>query len=162
VPSAFEEVGMRGIVLTVFLGKVSRRRAIAFSALGFGLIHILNLATGREPVWVLGQVIWATSIGIFYGYVFIKTGSLLPSMIVHFLGNAFIGSLTGYLQSHASVEVQALYGVIFSVGIVPTVLMILWTRTFTSRWLRRTGDREAGSSEAPLLREARGPSGAGA
>jgi len=144
-PSIFEEAVFRGIVLTVFLGKYSERKAIIFSALGFGLIHLLNLASGRELVWVMGQVVWAFILGLFYGYVFVRTRSLLPSMIVHYLGNVFIGSLTGYMQSKASIEMQALYGVIFSLGIVPTTLMILWTRFFVSRWL--PSGQSPGSSE---------------
>ncbi|MCU0522669.1 MAG: CPBP family intramembrane metalloprotease, partial [Anaerolineae bacterium] len=59
IPSAFEEVAFRGIVLTVFLSRYSKRTSIVYSALGFGLMHLLNLAVGREPVWVLGQVVWA-------------------------------------------------------------------------------------------------------
>jgi hypothetical protein len=59
-------------------------------------------------------------------------------MIVHYLGNAFIGSLTGYIQAWASIEIQALYGVIF-VGIVPSTLMILWVRYFSSGWLPTSG-----------------------
>ena len=136
-PSVFEEVVFRGIVLTVFLGKYSERKAIIFSSLGFGLMHLLNLASGRELVWVMGQVIWAFILGLFYGHVFVRTRSLLPPMIVHYLGNVFIGSLTGYMQSRTSIEMQALYGVIFSLGIVPTTLMILWARFFSSRWLTR-------------------------
>lgn len=135
IPSLLEEVSWRGIVLTTFLNKYSERWAIVFSAIGFGLLHLLNLFTGRELIWVLGQVIWAFCIGLFYGYVFIKTKSLLPSMIVHYLGNAFIGSLTGYLQIRASVGMQALYGVIISLGIIPTAVMILWARFFIKRWL---------------------------
>jgi len=134
-PSIFEEAVFRGIVLTVFLGKVSERKAIIFSALGFGLMHLLNLAGGRELVWVLGQVVWGFILGLFYGYIFVRTRSLLPPMIVHYLGNVFIGSLTAYLQSRASIEMQALYGIIFSLGIVPTTLMILWTRFFVQKWL---------------------------
>ncbi len=135
IPSIFEEMAFRGIVLTVFLQRYSPRKSIIFSSLGFGLIHLLNLLMGREVNWVIGQVVWAFSIGLFYGYVFVKTRSLLPSMIVHYLGNVFIGSLTAYLQSRASIEVQALYGMLFSFGILPTMLMILWTRFFTSKWL---------------------------
>lgn len=129
-PSIFEEAVFRGIVLTVFLGEYSERQAIIFSALGFGLMHLLNLAGGRELVWVLGQVVWSFILGLFYGYIFVKTRSFLPLMIVHYLGNVFIGSLTGYMQSRASIEMQVLYGVIFSLGIIPTTLMILWTRFF--------------------------------
>ncbi len=66
-------------------------------------------------------------------------------MIVHYLGNVFIGSLTGYMQSRASIEVQALFCIIFSLGIVPTTLMILWTRFFLSRWL--TSDQTPGRDE---------------
>jgi membrane protease YdiL (CAAX protease family) len=134
-PSMLEEVAFRGVILTTFLNKYSERKSILFSSLGFGLIHLLNLIMGREWIWVLGQVVWAFTIGLFYGYVFVRTRSLLPSMIVHYLGNAFIGSLTGYLQARASIEIQAFYGVIFSLGILPTTLMILWARTFTSKWL---------------------------
>ncbi|MFO8037620.1 MAG: type II CAAX endopeptidase family protein [Anaerolineales bacterium] len=136
-PTMLEEVAFRGVILTTFLNKFSERKSILFSSLGFGLIHLLNLIMGRELIWVIGQVVWAFIIGLFYGYVFVRTRSLLPSMIVHYLGNAFIGSLTGYLQARASIEIQALYGVIFSLGIFPTTLMILWTRFFTSRWLPR-------------------------
>ena len=135
IPSIFEEIVFRGIVLTVFLSKYSKRKSIIFSSLGFGLIHILSLAVGGELVWVLGQVVWAFTIGLFYGYVFVKTRSLLPPMIVHYLGNVFISTLVGYIQIRASIEVQVLYGVILSLGVVPTALIILWARFFSSRWL---------------------------
>lgn len=142
IAGALEEVAFRGIVLTVFLGKYSERRSIIFSSLGFGLMHLLSLTSGRELVWVLGQVAWASIIGLFYGYVFVRTRSLLPPMIVHYLGNVFVGSLSGYMQSRASIEIQTLYGIILSFGAVPTTLMILWARFFASRWL--TGDASRG------------------
>lgn len=150
IPSMFEELVFRGIVLTTFLNKYSRNKAIAFSSLGFGLMHLLNLAMGREPVWVLGQVVWAFLIGLFYGYVFVRTSSLLPPMIVHYLGNAFIGSLTAYLQARAPLGIEVLYGVIFSLGLVPSTLMILWTRFFVSRWLPRP-ERLTGAGNSRLL-----------
>ncbi len=155
IPSMFEEIVFRGIILTVFLNRFSERKAILFSSAGFGLIHILNLATGSNLVWVLGQVVWAFSIGLFYGYVFTKTKSLLPSMLVHYLGNVFIGSLTGYLQAHASIEAQALYGVIFSFGLMPTALMILWTRYFSARWLPAVDQHDLPDLKANALQPSR-------
>jgi membrane protease YdiL (CAAX protease family) len=146
--SIFEEVVSRGILITTFLNKYKKNQAIIFSSLGFALMHILNLINGQEPIWVLGQVAWAFCIGLFYGYVFVNTQSLLPPMIVHYLGNAFIGSLTGYLQARASIEIQALYGVIFSLGIIPTTLMILWARFYISRWL------PVGKQRQPALAQA--------
>jgi len=147
-PSIFEEVGSRGIVLTVFLSKYSERKSIIFSSFGFGLMHLLNLINGADMVWVMGQITWAFIIGLFYGYVFVKTRSLLPPMIVHYLGNVFIGSLTGYMQASASVETQVLYGVTLSLGIVPATLMILWTKFFTSKWL--TADSHYKMPEAKI------------
>ena len=134
-PSIFEEAVFRGIVLTVFLSKYSEWKSIIFSSLGFGLMHLLNLLDGGDPVWILGQIAWAFSLGLFYGYVFVRTRSLLPPMIVHYLGNVFISTLLGYIQTRASIEVQVLYGVILSLGVVPTALMILWSNFFSSRWL---------------------------
>jgi membrane protease YdiL (CAAX protease family) len=135
IPSIFEEAAFRGIVLTVFLNKYSERKSIVFSSLGFGLIHALNLLNGADFVWVMGQIVWAFIIGLFYGYVFVKTRSLLPPMIVHYLGNVFISSLVGYIQTRASVEIQVLYGVTLSLGIIPTTFMILWTKFFVLKWL---------------------------
>ena len=135
IPSIFEEVAFRGIVLTVFLRKYSERQSIIFSSIGFGLMHALNLVGGADLVWTTGQVIWAFLIGLFYGYVFVRTRSLLPPMIVHYLGNVFISSLVGYIEARATIEIQVLYGVIFSLGVLPVTLMILWTRFFSNKWL---------------------------
>ena len=88
-------------------------------------MHLLNLIMGHDLVRVMGQVVWAFIIGLFYGYVLVRTPSLLPSMIVHYLSNLFIGSLTGHMQSITSIEIQTLYGIIFSFGVIPVTLMIL-------------------------------------
>jgi len=132
-PSIFEEVAFRGVILTLFLSRYSEWKSILISAVAFGCMHVFNLVSGRELARVLGQVVWASILGIFYGYLVIRTGSLLPAMIVHYLGNVFVGSLTGYIAALASIEVQALYGIVFSFGLLPTSLLILWTRFFTFR-----------------------------
>ncbi len=135
LPSIFEEIAFRGVILALFLRFYNGPKAIVISALAFGAVHVLNLISGgHEPVWVAGQVVWAAILGLFYGYVTLKTGSLLPAMLVHYLGNLFISSLTGYMQNNAPVPVQALYGIVFSFGVIPTVLMSLWVRGFTSWW----------------------------
>lgn len=77
---------------------------------------------------------WATIIGIFYDYVTLKTGSLLPAIMVHYLGNLFVSATSAYIQSNASIQGVAIYGVVFTFGIIPTFLMILWTRLYTTRW----------------------------
>jgi membrane protease YdiL (CAAX protease family) len=134
LPSIFEEVTFRGVVLSLFLTRYSKPQAVLFSALGFGAMHLLNLISDRETVWVLGQFVWAAIFGVFYGVLVLKANSLWPAMLIHYLGNLFIEPLTGYLQHAASVETQVLYGILFFFGFVPTILMILWTFLYTKIW----------------------------
>ena len=37
--------------------------------------------------------------GLFYGYIFIKSGSLLPLLIIHWLSNIFQSPLAAYYQT---------------------------------------------------------------
>lgn len=131
--SSLEEVAFRGVLLTMLLRKSSSRNAIIFSAAAFGAMHLPGVFTGTPIVFVLGQVVWAFLFGLFYGYIFIKSGSLLPSMVIHWLSNVFQAPLTAYIET-APVAVQSLYGVIFGYGLA-TVILILWVRYFSNRWL---------------------------
>ncbi len=65
------------------------------------------------------------------------------SLLVFIVATVFSGALTGTVIFGliAPIEIQALYGVIISLGIIPTILMILWTRFFASRWLPDGNDR---------------------
>jgi membrane protease YdiL (CAAX protease family) len=134
LPSIPEEAVWRGVVLAAFLRLYDQRKSIIFSALVFGAMHIVSVLDGLSMIWAVGSVVWAAIIGIFYGYVTLKTDSLLPAMIVHYLGNLFVGTITAYLQASGSTAVVALYGIVFTFGIIPTSLMILWTRFFTTHW----------------------------
>jgi len=134
LPSILEEFIFRGIILVVFLNKYSSIKAILYSAISFGLIHLLNLANDKEIIWVLGQVIYNSIAGLFYGYLFLKTRSLLPVVLIHYLNNLFIGTITSSIQSHASAEIQSFYGIVFFFGIIPTTLSIIWIRYFLKKW----------------------------
>lgn len=77
----FEEWLCRGIVLRGLLKKVKPAWAIIISAVFFALIH-MNL-------W---QAVPAFLMGLLFGYVYYKTGSLKLTMLMHFANNtmAFI------------------------------------------------------------------------
>jgi membrane protease YdiL (CAAX protease family) len=85
----FEEWLCRGVVLRGLLKKVKPMWAITLSALFFALIH-MNL-------W---QAIPAFLMGLVFGYVYYKTGSLKLTMLMHFANNtmAFIISLIPSLK----------------------------------------------------------------
>lgn len=139
LPSALEEVAFRGVVLAMFLRFYNQPKAILFSAIGFGIIHLVNIVGDAEPIWVIGQIVWAAIMGIFYGYVTLKSGSLLPAMIVHYLSNLFVSALNAYIQSVGTIAEQAIYGVIFTFGAIPVVLMVLWVSGYT-HWLWMSTD----------------------
>ena len=133
--SMFEEVAFRGVFLTMLLEKNSQRMAIIYSAIAFGVMHLLAVFTGQGLIDTLGQVVWAFLFALFYGYLFIKSGSLLPPMIIHWLSNVFQAPLTAYWHT-APDAVRALYGVVFGYGLA-ALLLILWVRFFAARWLRK-------------------------
>lgn len=72
----FEEWLCRGVVLRGMLKKVKPSWAIVISALFFALIH-MNL-------W---QAVPAFLLGLLFGYVYYKTGSLKLVMLMHFANN---------------------------------------------------------------------------
>jgi membrane protease YdiL (CAAX protease family) len=132
--SIFEEVCFRGVFLTMLLRKYSQHYAIFYAALAFGLFHIFAVFAGGELITTLAQVVWAFIFGIFYGYIFVKTGSLWPSMIIHWLSNVFQSTLTVYWLSAPLFE-RALFGVIFGYSLA-AILSIFWVRFYSSKWLK--------------------------
>lgn len=131
--SMFEEVAFRGVFLTMLLAMHPPRRAILYSAIAFGGLHLPAVLTGQALVTTLAQVVWAFLFGLFYAYLFIKSGSLLPPMIIHWLSNVFQAPLTAYWQTAPAV-VSALYGIVFGYGLA-TLLLLPWVRFFCARWL---------------------------
>jgi hypothetical protein len=53
---------------------------------------------------------------------------------VHYLINLFVGTITGYIGSSAPAEIEAFYGIVFSLGIVPTTLSVFWVKYFLKKW----------------------------
>jgi len=131
--SMFEEVAFRGVLLRMLLKKHSIRRAIIYSALAFGLVHFPSVFAGQAVISTLGQVVWAALFGLFYGYLVVRTDSLLPAMIVHWLSNIFQEPLTAYWHT-APIGLRAVYGIIFGYGLA-TALLIVWVRFFSAKWL---------------------------
>ena len=128
----FEEIGMRGVIVTLLLGVFSRLKAVVVSAGIFGGLHLLNLTNpGANTVWVLAQVVWAFGLGIMYAYLFITTRSILPGMLIHYLMNATV-NIWFWGPVEGGVITSALYGIPFF-GLLPAGIAILWGRYLWSR-----------------------------
>ncbi len=95
IPGVWEEVYARGLVLAVLLRLYPKeqgrqRKAIIIGGIIFGCSHMLSVPILiSNPIYILTQVVYASIIGIAFGYIAVGTGSLLPSIICHWLIDTF-------------------------------------------------------------------------
>ena len=111
-PGLFEEIGFRGILFSNLERKYKRSGAVILSAIFFGLFHLGSLTIGEDPMIVIFFVIMATMFGLAWGYMRLKTESIIPSIIVHYL----IDALSEGLLSPNNTD-QAIFGM-FIIGLI--------------------------------------------
>lgn len=111
-PGFFEEIGFRGILFSNLEKKYKGWVVVILSAIFFGLFHFGSLTIGEDPNIVMFLVIMATTFGLAWGYMRLKTKSIIPSIIVHYL----IDALSEGLLSPNTTD-QAKFG-IFMIGLI--------------------------------------------
>lgn len=104
-----EEMFFRGVVLKQ-TSRVSARFGIIFSAVMFGLMH-------GNPY----QFVMATVIGLYFGYITVKTDSLIPSIVCHIAINGMmsVSDVVGLLgEEIGNISFFAVYAVEILLGIL--------------------------------------------
>ena len=91
----FEEVAIRGVILTLLLMRYDKTKAAFLSALIFGTGHIITYFLGNELFFSVIQVVYAFSLGVLFAALVIKTNSLIPSIIAHMIMNSFVQMFQG-------------------------------------------------------------------
>ena len=92
---------------------------------------------GVDPLSILFsvgcQVIYATLLGFAFGYMYIKTKSLLPSIILHFLIDS-----VGQILFYTFIDDIFLAGIflICFLGLIPAILIILLVKVAVKPKLR--------------------------
>ena len=122
IPGIWEEVSFRGVITKLNLRKYSQTTVIIVVSIFFGLFHYINFLMGNDLLYTGIQVVYATLLGFLFGYLFIKTRSLIPSIILHYLLDS-LGQLFTYVGFNSFLNF-VLFAVI-GVGIIPTVLGML-------------------------------------
>ncbi|MBR1829761.1 MAG: CPBP family intramembrane metalloprotease, partial [Atopobiaceae bacterium] len=88
-PGVSEEIVFRGIPCSNWMRVAKDEGAVMkcalFTALVFGLVHGLNALSGAPIFATIFQVTYAFAIGLFFAAVFLRTGSMWPTMIAHTL-----------------------------------------------------------------------------
>ena len=108
----FEEWLCRGIVLRGLLTKMNPAWAIVVSAAFFAVLHM-------NP-W---QALPAFILGVLFGYVYYKTGSLKLTMLMHFTNNtmsAIFSKIPQFEEAETFMDVMSpwAYGIVFTVSIL--------------------------------------------
>jgi sodium transport system permease protein len=84
-PSICEEFAFRGFILSGLEQQHRTRSAILLSALMFGFLHVL--------LSLFQQLFNATLLGIVLGLLAVRSRSIVPGIVFHFLNNAFAVAL---------------------------------------------------------------------
>lgn len=82
VPAICEELAFRGFIFGGLVRGRGHLRAVLITALMFGISH-----------GVLQQSIAATIMGVLLGWIALRTGSVLPGILIHFTNNALSVSM---------------------------------------------------------------------
>lgn len=76
-----EELVVRGYLLKVLEEKIGITKAIIYSSVGFGLIHILN---GNMTIWMMVWIaVGAGSLGAMFAVITYETGSIWRAVLAH-------------------------------------------------------------------------------
>ena len=133
IPGIWEETAYRGVVLPMLSKKYQVRTSLIISSVMFGFAHSFNLISyslmGIDLITALTitsfQVIYATLLGYALGYMYIKTKSLLPSMILHYLIDS-VGQL--FLTTYISNIFLAGIFLTCFLGLFPAILITLFVK----------------------------------
>lgn len=114
LPGICEEVANRGMLLNCYK-KMGAKKAILFSGLLFGLMH-LNI----------NQFFYATIIGFYFGFVALLCDNIWPVILMHFTNNA-ISTFMGFASANnlaISKWLDTLLGTVLSGGVLSGILML--------------------------------------
>jgi len=133
-PGLWEEVAFRGVVIPLLSKKYKRIFTILISGVIFGLAHAFNiigaLLSGAPHFPTAFQVVYSTLLGISMAYMYLKTKSLWPSIIYHYLidtvGLAFVNVYLPILTIFDLFRL-GVFLIVF-LGVIPSILTIGLTK----------------------------------
>ena len=117
-----EEILLRGMVLPLMLRKWGKTKkginfSVIFSSVIFGLLHLINLITGRRTLLsTTAQIIYGLFFGVFFAACFLRNRSIWPIIFTHALFD-LMGNLNDIILGgdFGVVHELNLQGVMFSI-----------------------------------------------
>jgi len=120
-----EEVFFRGLMLRILEPKGIWLAAIVTSIL-FGLAHLANVAAGMSLEVVLWQLCYASAYGLAYAAFALRTGTIWPIILTHFLNNFSILLVSGWETQIQEVSAADQWlNIIYTVGFAGYGILLL-------------------------------------
>lgn len=108
-----EELLFRGAITKVLLKKYSPTEAIVISGLIFGIFHL-------NPV----QIVGACLSGFLFAWIYYRTGSLIPGILIHILNNS-LSVWLGLNYADVDTTAELLGEPVYMICLVAAVLLFL-------------------------------------
>jgi membrane protease YdiL (CAAX protease family) len=123
----WEEVFFRGIILVLFMRyyPTKKKTAIFYSTFVFAILHL-----GKIDLEAAVDVVSVFFIGLLFTYVVLKTGSLLPAIVFHYVHDIFINLVQNAPGADRLTASVMLYGFLWT----SLVLGGLLTKWLVERW----------------------------
>ena len=141
IPGVWEELAFRGVVLSNLQHRLSPWGSVVASSVVFGLFHFSNLVSWDDPSSVVAGAVAATTFGIGWGYVVVRTNSIVPAMLLHYLVDVILYDEL-FIDPGAGDDSTAI--VYLSVVLLYPLLTVLTTRLLLkkgSQWHARRYDK---------------------
>lgn len=133
IMSGFVEEGMyRGLMLRALLKK-GVWKAVIITSLLFSLSHLMNALAGWNWQHVALQLCYSFAIGFGWAAFAIRTGTIWPLMLIHFLNNFFSFIKTENLIKSLQSSTPSLEGIIYT--IVLSIIFIIYGIVVTRSYL---------------------------
>jgi membrane protease YdiL (CAAX protease family) len=123
----WEEVFFRGIILVLFMRVFPLRRAVFLSAFLFAVIHLNPMAINLE---MIVDVVSIFFMGLLFTYLVLKTGSLLPAIVFHYLHDIFVLLVQNTPGADETLASVLLYSFLWIALIIGAAL----TKYIVERW----------------------------
>jgi len=120
----WEEVFFRGIILVLFMRVYPLRKAVFLSTFLFAVVHLNPMAINPE---MMVDVVSIFFMGLLFTYLVLKTGSLLPAIVFHYIHDIFVylvQNTPGANEPLASVLLYAFLWIALIIGAVLTKYIV--------------------------------------
>jgi len=123
----WEEVFFRGIILVLFMRIYPLRKAVFLSTFLFAVVHLNPMAINME---MIVDVVSIFFMGLLFTYLVLKTGSLLPAIVFHYVYDIFVLLAQNTPGADETLAMVLLYAFLWIALIIGAFL----TKYVVNRW----------------------------